>query len=203
MKPAKLYPNLEAEDSHTFRLSHIKDIKAFFEKDIEDRRKTINKYKKAYSGLTWTSNACVAVGVACEASSIALFATGIGAIAGLALEGIGLGIGLLAIPVAVSSRKLLKKLEKHEEIHILAIAKLNSVNDLIAKALEDGQVDDKEYKTIINEHEKYIELKNAIRKKALAHDSSIKVDELKKEFLEKGREMGKKEIMERLLKSEP
>jgi len=189
-------------DSHTYRLHHLKDIKAFFECEIEARRKTINKYKKAFTGLSWTSNGCIVVGVTVEASSIALIATGIGAVVGLALEGVGLAIGLLAIPINFGNKKIFKKLEKHEEIYILAVSKLNSINDLIAKALEDSFIDDKEYKTILNEYEKYIGLKNDIRKKTLNKQDQVDVDELKKEFIEKGKQMGKKEVMEKLLKSE-
>jgi hypothetical protein len=180
----------------------VKDIKSFFQAEIETRRKTINKYKKASTALSWTAGGCAAIAFACEITSIPLIATGIAAIVGLALEGAGIGIGALAIPAGVGTKKIRPKLEKHIEIYILAVSKLNSINDLIAKALEDGHLDANEYRTILTEHEKYIGLKNAIRKKTLQENNSeLNVEELKKEFMEKGKQMGKQEML-KLLKSE-
>ena len=199
---SNIYPKLESTDSHTFRMSHIKDIKLFFEREIESRRKTINKYKKVCTGLSFASNGCISVGVVCEATSIALIATGIAAVGGIILECVGLGIGLIAIPAGFGNKRVWKKLEKHEEIHVLAISKLNSINDLISKALEDGHIDGKEYKTILDEHEKYIGLKNLIRNKSLKENNNdLDVEKLKKEFTEIGKKMGKQEVL-KLLKSE-
>ncbi len=95
----------------------------------------------------------------------------------------------------------MRKLEKHEEIYILAISKLNSINDLISKALEDGKINDQEYKMILSEYDKYIELKNTIRKSCITSNNQKEdAEELKKQLVEQGKELGKKEIMEKLLK---
>jgi hypothetical protein len=60
--------------------------------------------------------------------------------------------------------------------------------------MEDGKIDDNEFKLFISEKDKYIELKNKIRKNSLENSQKINLEELKKEFLEKGKQMGKQEV---------
>ena len=52
---------------------------------------------------------------------------------------------------------------KHEKIYTLALAKRNSVNELVSKALEDKSISNAEFRIISSEVEKYHELKAAIR----------------------------------------
>ena len=52
---------------------------------------------------------------------------------------------------------------KHEKIYTLALAKRNSVNELVSKALTDKQISDVEFTIITREVEKYHTLKAEIR----------------------------------------
>ena len=52
---------------------------------------------------------------------------------------------------------------KHEKIYTLAVAKLNSVSELVSKALSDKRISDSEFMIILHEVKKYHELKAAIR----------------------------------------
>ena len=49
------------------------------------------------------------------------------------------------------------KAQKHYEIKTLGESKLNSIKGLISKALNDGQISDEEFKTVLDE---YNELKD-------------------------------------------
>lgn len=53
------------------------------------------------------------------------------------------------------------KAAKHEAVHVLASAKLNTVNLYISKALDDGKISDEEYWVITREVEKYCAMKDA------------------------------------------
>ena len=53
--------------------------------------------------------------------------------------------------------------KKHNKIVILAKIKLNSIKTLISQALIDIEVTHEEFKTIINERDKYEEMKENIR----------------------------------------
>ena len=49
---------------------------------------------------------------------------------------------------------------------MLAKSKINTIRDLISKALRDGQIDDKEFSLNLKEIDKYEILKGEIRQKA-------------------------------------
>ena len=183
--------------ANTFRLQKINEVKLFFQKEIEERRKTLNKYKKCIKvneGIEATSTiASVAVGV----TGVVLLASVIAGPIGLLLEVISLGCGGLSILPYSVNKILHPKLEKHQKIITLAISKLNTINDLVSKAIDDGVIDQNEFKLILNEHEHYIELKNTLRKRDKM-GLSINVEDLKNDFLEKGKQLGKLEAREEI-----
>ena len=90
------------------------------------------------------------------------------------------------------------KIEKHEEIIGCAEGKLNTIHDIYSKALEDGKIDHDEFKLLLSEKDKYIELKNKIRHKSLGAEHKINEEEIIKESIEKGKQLAKNEIMEKL-----
>ena len=61
------------------------------------------------------------------------------------------------------SKRLERKVTKHEKIYTLALAKQNSVSELVSKALTDKKISDSEFAIILREVEKYHELKAALR----------------------------------------
>ena len=82
---------------------------------------------------------------------------------------------------------MLHKLEKHEKIEMLAVSKLNTINDLVSKAITDSHISIEEFSLIIKEKEKYISMKNSIRKNKRETNQNIDVESLKKTFLEEGK----------------
>ena len=56
-----------------------------------------------------------------------------------------------------------KKKKKHNKIVILAKDKLNSIERLISQASIDLDISHEEFKTIVNEKEKYEQMKENIR----------------------------------------
>jgi len=98
-------------------------------------------------------------------------------------------------------KRFLHKIEKHKAIYTCAVTKLNTVHDIYSKALEDGKIDPIEFKLILDEKEKYIALKNAIRKQSVDSEQKINIAEIQKEFLEKGKQMGKHEVLNKLKNS--
>ena len=57
----------------------------------------------------------------------------------------------------------MKEAEKHNKIVMLARSKLNSIESKISKALINNQIEHEDFVTIIDEQEKYRELKESIR----------------------------------------
>ena len=89
--------------------------------------------------------------------------TGFGIVASPALAGVATVFGLLSAGFTVMSKRLEKKVTKHEKIYTLALAKRNSVSELVSKALTDKRISDSEFSIILPEVQKYHELKAAIR----------------------------------------
>ena len=89
--------------------------------------------------------------------------TGFGIVASPALAGVATVFGLLSAGFTVVSKRLERKVTKHEKIYTLALAKINSVAELVSKALTDKRISDSEFLIILREVEKYHKLKATIR----------------------------------------
>ena len=98
-----------------------------------------------------------------SSATLATALTGFGIVASPALAGVAAVFGLLSAGFTVVSKRLERKVTKHEKICTLALAKLNSVYELVSKALADKKISDSEFTIILREVEKYHELKAAIR----------------------------------------
>jgi hypothetical protein len=66
---------------------------------------------------------------------------------------------------------------------MLAVSKLNTIDDLVSNTITDSHISTEEFTLIIREKKKYISMKNAIRKKQRETSSNIDVEQLKKNFL--------------------
>ena len=98
-----------------------------------------------------------------SSATLATALTGFGIVASPALAGVATVFGLLSAGFTVVSKRLERKVTKHEKICTLALAKLNSVAELVSKALTDKIISDSEFTSILREVQKYHELKTAIR----------------------------------------
>ena len=95
--------------------------------------------------------------------SIISFATVIGVPAGIASASLTLIFSLTTGTI----KKLLKitrnKKKKHNKIVMLAKSKLNSMETLMSQALIDLEISHEEFRTIVNEKERYEQMKGNIR----------------------------------------
>ena len=162
----QLYPMNEITqiNAKDFRLKKISDLQTEPSNEYDHYRQVTKKYKRAHS-ITHIS--AVGLGSLSAGLSSATFATaltGFVVVASPALAGVATFFGLLSAGFTVVSTKLEKKVMKHEKIHTLALAKLNSVADLVSKALTDKRIIDSEFTIILREVQKYHKLKAAIRK---------------------------------------
>ena len=75
----------------------------------------------------------------------------IGLPASIPLGGVAGGFAVISSGLIVASKKLVSKIKKHQEIVTLAIAKRDTVDRLLSKALADNQVSDGEFQLIMDE----------------------------------------------------
>ena len=182
-----IYANLEAAeassssapilpDAQQFRLQKIGKLETFLCSEIECHGRLHKKYRRAVNAVDGT---CAALGTTCIVSGTvgaSLLVSDIGFVVGITLEVLTGVAGLLDIAGVYISRRCSTKAAKHEAVRILAALKLNAVHSHISKALEDCQVFDDEYKLILDEVEKYHEMKEDLRRKHAPAAGSV-VDE--------------------------
>ena len=200
MEENNIYPNLHDQQlpSDSFRLQQISEIKKFFENEIEFRRSIYSKYKKAFNVINGIIHSLNIVSVASGSVTITSLAGIITAPVAIGLGGVTIAGALLSTGLSVKKKDILKKIEKHEKISTTAISKLNTINDLVSKALTDSKISPEEFTLILQEKEKYLALKNSIRKKQRESDRNIDVETLKKNFLEEGKKLAQTEMLEKL-----
>ena len=198
MEGSSLYPSLPLppDNPQNFRLQQICEVKKYLEDELEFRRKLFTKYKKAFNVFTGLSHFLNITSVAAGSVGISALAGVITAPIGLALGGVTIGSALISSALSWEKKNILKKLGKHEKIATLAVSKLNTINDLVSKALTDSHISDDEFSLILKEKDKYITMKNNIRQEN--REMATNVDELKKTFLEEGKKLAKTDMLEKL-----
>ena len=164
-EPQPLYPmqeltQLNAED---FRLKKINDLLKELSDEAEHYRQVAKKYKWSRSIVHTSAVGLGSLSVGLSSGALATALTGFGIVASPALAGVATVCGIGSVGFATASKRLERKVTKHEKIYTLALAKRNSVNKLVFKALTDKQISDVEFTIITREVERYHELKAEIR----------------------------------------
>ena len=160
-----LYPThelaqLNAED---FRLKKINDLLKELSDEVEHHRQVAKKYKRTHSIVHRSAVGLGSLSVGLSSGALATALTGFGIVASPALAGVATVCGIASVGFAATSKRVERKVTKHEKIYTLAQAKRNSVNELVSQALADKQISDIEFRIITREVEKYHALKTEIR----------------------------------------
>ena len=158
--PTQELAQLNAED---FRLKKINDLLKELSDEAEHYRQVAKKYKRTHSIVHGSAVGLGLLSGGLSSGALATALTGFGIVASPALAGVATLCGLGSVGFAATSKRLERKVTKHEKIYTLAQAKRNSVNELVSQALADKQISDIEFRIITREVEKYHELKAAIR----------------------------------------
>ena len=189
--PPQLYPmqeltQLNVED---FRLKKINDLLKELSDEVEHYRQVAKKYKRSHSMVHTSAVGLGTLSVGLSSGALATALTGFGIVASPALAGVATICGLGSVGFAAASKRLERKVTKHEKIYTLAQGKRNSVNELVSKALADKQISDVEFHIITREVEKYHKLKAAIRsgvkavtKEAATQTQGPDIEKLKEEL---------------------
>ena len=161
----ELYPMAEISqiNAEDFRLKKISDLLKELSDEAEHYRQVAKKYKRTHSLVHSSAVGLGSLSVGLSSGALATALTGFGIVASPALAGVATVCGLASVGFAATSKRLERKVTKHEKIYTLALAKRNSVNELVSKALEDKSISDVEFRFISREVEKYHELKATIR----------------------------------------
>ena len=95
---------------------------------------------------------------------------------GLVLEGTCIGAFGASVLLKYESKKLTVKAKKHDQIRILADAKLNTIDEYVSQAINDGDISHEEFTLINGELKKFKDLKEKIRSKTSTALQKLKSD---------------------------
>ena len=157
-------------DQTKLRLNEINKIKDYFNSEIQERKVMSKKLSKYIAAFDYIDKTLIVLSATSGGISIISFTSVIGIPAGIASVSFTL---LFSLTTGIR-KKLLKvtrkKKKKHNKIVMLAKSKLNSIETLMPQALIDLDISHEEFITIVNEKEKYEQMKKSVR--------NIKRDEL-------------------------
>ena len=147
-------------DQTKFRLNKIRDY-FFFE--IQERKTTSKKLSKYIATFDCADKIFIVLSASFGTLSILSHATVVGIPVGLAGGSLTVVFSLTKGIVKKLLKVTRKKKKKHNKIVMLAKSKLNSIETLTSQALIDLDISHEEFKTIVNETEKYEQMKESIR----------------------------------------
>ena len=146
-----------------FRLSEIIGIENYFYQEINQRKSCSKKLSKYVAVFDYIDQALIVLSATSGGVSIISFTSIVGASVGIARASLTLFFSL----TTGITKKLLnitrKKKKKHDKILMLAKSKLNSIETLISQALIDMDISHEEIVTIVNEKDKYENMKDNLR----------------------------------------
>ena len=157
----------EHEQANDFRLKHIKDVKQELER-TSDIRKTLRKrYSNLISSLDYSNYALNTVSCISGVSSVFLLSTVALVPVSVVLGGVSAGCGVASVIVTKLNKKFKHKQDKHRDIYNLCENKLNTINSILSKALNDGFISNEEFDLILKEEKHFREMKESIKSKRM------------------------------------
>ena len=144
-------------------MKSIKSIlKDYFNSEFQERKITSKKISKCIAAFDYFDKTLVGLSATSAGISIISFTSVIGVPAGIASASFSLVFSLTA-GIIKTLLSLTRNKKKHNKIVMLAKAKLNSIETLISQELIDLEISHEEFKTIVNEKEKYEKMKEDIK----------------------------------------
>jgi len=150
--------------------------------EISRYRTVAKKYKRAKKFVNLGAGGTSVLSAVFSSASFGSAISVIGLPATIPLGGVAGGFALVSSGLIVASKRLDSKIKKHQEIVTLAIAKRDTADRLLSKALADNRVSDGEFQLIMDEFSQYNVLKGAFRAKLTRKPSRPNIDKIKKEI---------------------
>ena len=182
-----------------FRLQEISRLRKHLEDEKDKRSQLYKNYRRGINAVNAVDTALISASMGMGIGGVGLLTTVIAAPVVLGLEIAALGCGLLGVAGKFIGRRLSVKAKKHDEVRVLAESKLNTIADHVSRALTDGQISDEEFRLIIDEAQKYSQMKADIRTGAQKAHAAVTLDEeTKNSLIQRGRDEARASFMKKL-----
>ena len=130
-------------------------------------------------------------------TAIGLGITGVGLLSAIVaapavieMEAVSIVMGLLRVVGNRAIKKMSWKIEKHEKNAMLAVSALNTISNLMSKALSDDSISDQEYSLILLEFETFTRMKEDLRIKSKTSFEKTGIIETEAHELLRGNKIG-------------
>ena len=173
-----IYPQLP---QHDFRMQKANEIAAALNAEVAHYRVVAKKYKRAKKIVNWTATGCGILSAGLSTVSLGSVVSVVGLPASIPLGGVGGAFALASSGLIIADKKLDSKIKKHREFVALALAKHDTVDRLLSKALVDNQISDGEFQLIMAEYSQYNLLKDSIRSKLTKNSSQPDIEKIKRD----------------------
>ena len=147
-----------------FRLERVDSILIHLSEDIHHHEDLRAKYCKYQS---FFQNSSIIMGIISSTLTTLGVVTsfGPGVLVGGPIGAVGAFLGVISVGCNTALKKVVKKLDKHDRLIQLTENKKNIITDLISKALDDDQLDEKEFHSILSEFQEYENTRSSLRNK--------------------------------------
>ena len=168
-----------------YRLKHIKDVQFELKRNLEIRKSLRKRYSNLNSSLDYSNYALNTVSCLSGVSSISLLSTIALVPVSVVLGGVSAGCGVASIIVSKLNKKFKHKQDKHRDLSNLCENKLNTINSISSKALNDGFISNEEFDLILKEEKHFREMKESIRNKKIIEKDNHEMKESIINFVKK------------------
>ena len=154
---------LKLTDVNKYRLDEINKTRDYFTDEINERKNILKKLNKYLVTLDYLDRIFITLSASFGTLSVASHATLVGIPVGIAGASLTL-IFTISTGVNKSLLKVTKKRKKkHNKIIALAKSKLNTIDTLLSRALNDSKISHEEFTSIITEKNIYENIKENIK----------------------------------------
>ena len=200
----KIYPDIASapdedgpQQSQIYRLKKIEEAEKFLRDEAEKRGKLAKQFKRRVIASTISDTSLITAITILEVASVATLTTGVGAPISIVLASAGLLLGLGSGVIHKTQKVFESKNKKHDKIKTLAESKLDSISNLVSKAIENAHISHEEYQFILKEVEHYRVMKEQIRTKSKKVADAITAEQ-REAILAQGREEGKQDFLRKI-----
>lgn len=202
IKADNLYPSTELQDmqssnignmANNLRITKIDKILEKMKEELEKRELLRKKYRKSINIIDGIDVGLSVTSLGGSVSSIVLLTAIANPPIAIVAGGVALSVSAMKLGTDLLLRKLRQKEQKHREIKVLAESKINSIEEIVSAAISNGNVDEAEFKSVLEEERRFLDLK-----KLITRDFKKRYQNMKMLSLEEKNKV-KKEIFQELL----
>ena len=175
----KMYPVLETPptpligNGHEYRLRSWQKILENIEADAKHYSSTLKKYTRSRNIFSHLCGVTTGASVVLSASGVGTGVTVVGIPIAIALGALGGFCAMLGLGFGLASKNMSKKVGKHVDNVARAKATIGAINAAVSKAMRDGEISDKEYEIVTN-------IDNVYNKRTASNRRSVNEQDLKK-----------------------